>query len=412
MIPSITQAHKQMRESGISFQTKLQHSLRLSEQYHATVHLKREDQQLTRVFKMRSAFTSLQSLTKEQKEKGVVTVSDGNFAQAFAFFCNHFKIKGMIFVPEVCYGWKIDLIQKNGKQFVEVKTAGENFDECEEAAKKYIKENDKILIHPSDNIKAIHGCGTIGIEILDEMKGDLDYVFLPVGQGALAAGIATYIKAMSPNTKVIGVQPDGADSMIQAFQAKRVVKQEHFSRFCEGSAVPSVPKLCLDICMEKLDQLVKVEEGRVSTTILQLYNQGIAVEPAGALSVSVLDQFAHEIKGKNVVCILSGGTVDLSRFDEFKEHSQLHEGLKYFFLIEMPFKSGILKNFVSFCLGPDDDITHIQFQKKANRERGPCLVAIEVAKKDSIKQVMENMRKMHLQFKLVNDSKELYDLLV
>ncbi|CAD8073500.1 unnamed protein product [Paramecium primaurelia] len=411
-IPMITQAHRLQKDSTLNFRTKLQRSLKLSEKYHSNIHLKREDQQQIRVFKMRGAFNSFMSLTQEQKTKGLVTVSDGNFAEAFAFFCNHFKIKGTVFLPEVCFQWKIEIIQKYGKDYVEIRSVGESFDEAEAAAQEYIKQYDRIMIHPCDNVKAIIGNATIGIEIIEDFPGEVDYVFVPVGAGALAAGIATYFKALSPNTKIIGVQPDGAASMKASFDANQIVTIESMSRFCDGSAVKTVPKITFDICQHNLDGLAVVPEGKVSSTILELYNQGIAVEPAGALAVSVLDQYASEIKDKNVVCLISGGTVDLSRFDEFKEHSQLFEGLKYFFLIQIPFRPGILKSFVSLCLGPDDEISHIQFQKKANRERGPCLVAIEVAKKENIKKVMENMTKMHLQYEVVNDSKELFDLLV
>ncbi|CAD8163275.1 unnamed protein product [Paramecium octaurelia] len=411
-IPMITQAHRLQKDSTLNFRTKLHPSIRLSEKYHCNIHLKREDQQQIRVFKMRGAFNSFMSLTQEQKTKGLVTVSDGNFAEAFAFFCNHFKIKGTVFLPEVCFQWKIEIIQKYGKDYVEIRSVGESFDEAEAAAQEYIKQHDRLMIHPCDNVKAIIGNATIGIEIIEEFPGEVDFVFVPVGAGALAAGIATYFKAMSPNTKIIGVQPDGAASMKASFDAKKVVTIESMSRFCDGSAVKTVPKLTFDICQQSLDDLVVVPEGKVSSTILELYNQGIAVEPAGALAVSVLDQYASQIKDKNVVCLISGGTVDLSRFDEFKEHSLLFEGLKYFFLIQIPFRPGILKSFVSLCLGPDDEISHIQFQKKTNRERGPCLVAIEVAKKENIKKVMENMTKMHLQYEVVNDSKELFDLLV
>lgn len=159
-----------------------------------------------------------------------------------------------------------------------------NFKEAHEAATRVSREKGYTYIHPFDDEKVIEGNATMALEILQDCPGEIDYLFIPIGGGGLAAGVAAYCKALSPNTKIIGVQPELAATMKLAMEAGKPVEiQDKFSRFCDGSAVSSVGKLTFELCKNNLDEVALVPDGRISTTVLDLYTQGIAVEPAGVI---------------------------------------------------------------------------------------------------------------------------------
>ncbi|EGR32305.1 threonine dehydratase, putative [Ichthyophthirius multifiliis] len=423
---------KMKKESQIVQHTLLELSRKLSEKYEANIYLKREDNQHCRSFKIRGAFAYFSKLTEDQKSKdidrhiyifiyiiltylyfiGIVTASDGNFALAVSYLCNQYKIKGYIFLPNVCQKQKIENIQQFGQEYVEIKLVNGGFyEDAVKYAKEFSQLNKISYLSSFDDQTMIDGNGTIALEVLQDLETDLDYCFVPVGGGGLAAGVSLVLSQLSPDTKCIGVEPDGASSMSKSLKEGQVVVLDSISRYCDGSSIRRVGDLPFKICKEKLSQVHVVQEGHISTTILFLYDIGIIAEPAGALSVAALDFFKDEIKGKNVVCILAGGNTELSRLDEFKEHSLLYEGLKYFFLINFPMRQGVLKEFIVKCLGPTDEICQLQFHKKPNRENGPALVTIEVRKKEEILKIQENMKKINLKYQIINEQRELYDLL-
>ena len=294
-------------------------------------------------------------------------------------------------MPIITPRQKVTQTKMFGEDFIEIKLVGDSFDDCAFAAKKFTEENNMTFVPPFDDYKIIEGQGTVGVEILADQTA-IDYLFLPVGGGGLCAGVGSYFKTFSPQTKIIGVEPEGAPSMTEALEAGYPVTLTTLERFVDGAAVKKVGDLTFPICREVLDEMRLIPEGKVCTTILKLYNEdAIVVEPAGAMSIAALDYFAEEIKGKNVVCIISGGNNDIDRMQEIKERSLQYEGLKHYFLIRFAQRPGALKEFVNEVLGPTDDIARFEYIKKHNKESGPALVGIELSSKKDYDVLKKNL---------------------
>jgi threonine dehydratase len=384
----------------------------LSRRYQCNVYLKREDLQVVRSYKIRGAYNMMSSLPEEILKKGVVCASAGNHAQGFAYSCRKLNVKGVVFMPITTPKQKVDQTRMFGENFVEVKLIGDNFDDCAVAAKKYTSENQMVFIPPFEDLRIIEGQATVALEILEDLS-DIDILFVPVGGGGLASGTGTYFKTYSPKTKIIGLEPEGAPSMAEAFKTGQPVTLEKIDRFVDGAAVKRTGDLTFSICHEMLDALDLVPEGRICTTILKLYNEdAIVVEPAGALSIAGLEKRAEEIKGKNVVCIVSGSNNDIDRMPEIKERSLQYEGLKHYFLIRFAQRPGALKEFVNNVLGPNDDITRFEYMQKTDKESGPAVVGIELVSRADYEVLMENMKKYQINYTEINKNDTLFSLLV
>ncbi|MEO8713002.1 MAG: threonine ammonia-lyase [Parafilimonas sp.] len=385
-----------LRLKEIVTKTPLQYNAHLSKRYQCNIYLKREDLQIVRSYKLRGAYNLLKSLSEEQLQHGVVCASAGNHAQGFAYSCKKLNVQGVVFMPVITPNQKINQTKMFGESNIEIKLIGDNYDECAAAAKKFTKANGMTFIHPFDDPRVIEGQATVGVEILEELNS-VDYLFLPVGGGGLASGVGTYFKTFSPKTKIIGVEPEGAPSMHEAFKAGKPVTLDCIDTFVDGAAVKRTGDLTYSICKDVLDDLHLVTEGRVCSTILKLYTQdAIVAEPAGALAVSALDDFAEEIKGKNVVCVISGGNNDIDRMQEIKERSLQYEGLKHYFLIRFAQRPGALKEFVNHVLGPDDDIKRFEYIQKHNKETAPALVGIELKRKQDYDKLINNLKKFNI----------------
>ncbi len=392
--------------------TPLVYSHNLSKKYACNVFLKREDLQIVRSYKLRGAYNMLSSLPKEQLQNGVVCASAGNHAQGFAYSCRKLGVNGVVFMPSITPGQKVYQTKMFGEDFIEVKLIGDTFDDCAVAAKQYAQEHSMTFIPPFDDYRIIEGQATVGVEILEDQT-DIDYVFIPVGGGGLSAGVGSYFKTFSPKTKIIGLEPEGAPSMTAALEAGHPVILDNIERFVDGAAVKRVGDLTFSICKEVLDEMHLVPEGKVCSTILKLYNEdALVVEPAGALSIAALDDYADVIRGKNVVCIVSGSNNDIDRMQEIKERSLQYEGLKHYFLIKFAQRPGALKEFVNLVLGPDDDITRFEYMQKHNKETGHALVGIELRSKEDYKALLKNMNKYTIQYTELNKNDNLFDYLV
>ncbi|MEO6290823.1 MAG: threonine ammonia-lyase, partial [Ginsengibacter sp.] len=347
--------------------TPLMYHRNLSEKYDCNIFLKREDLQLVRSYKLRGAYNMMSNLSPEQLKRGVVCASAGNHAQGFAYSCKQLACRGVVFMPVITYNQKVKQTKMFGQDFIEVKLIGDTYDECAVAAKKFTEEKGMAFIPPFEDYKIIEGQGTVGVEILEELS-KVDYLFVPVGGGGLSAGVGAFFKSFSPQTKIIGAEPEGAPSMLRALEAGHPVTLESIEQFVDGASVKRVGDITFSICKEVLDDMHLVPEGKVCTTILKLYNEdAIVAEPAGALAIAALDDFAGQIKGKNVVCILSGGNNDIDRMQEIKERSLQYEGLKHYFLIRFAQRPGALKEFVNDVLGPHDDIARFEYIRKHNK---------------------------------------------
>ncbi|MDP4184177.1 MAG: threonine ammonia-lyase [Bacteroidota bacterium] len=393
--------------------TPLAHNYNLSERYDATVLLKREDLQIVRSYKIRGAFNKIKSLTKDQLQKGIVCASAGNHAQGVAYSCQKLGIQGRIYMPTTTPKQKITQVKMFGKEYVEVVLTGDTYDDAYQSALRNCNETGKTFIHPFDDPLIIEGQATVGLEILQDSHENIDYIFVPIGGGGLAAGIGSYFKQMSPNTKIIGVEPKGAPSMKQSLEKGQIIELSDVDKFVDGAAVQRVGDLTFEICQHVVDDIVLVPEGKVCTKILELYNQdAIVVEPAGALSIAALDFYAEEIKGKNVVCIISGSNNDITRTEEIKERSMLYEGLKHYFIVRFPQRSGALRDFVDKVLGPHDDITHFEYSKKTNKEQGPAVVGIELQDPNDFEGLTVRMKTNGFIFEYLNDQPDLYQIII
>jgi threonine dehydratase len=398
---------------GVIQKTPLQKNEILSERYGCNIFLKREDLQVVRSFKIRGAYNSIQSIPEETLKNGVVCASAGNHAQGVAYSCKTLNIPGTIFMPTTTPRQKVGQVNRFGGQFVEVILTGDTFDDSFLAAKTYCEQENKIFIHPFDDYKIIAGQGTIGMEIMDDAQEEIDFIFSTVGGGGLIAGVGSYIKNISPNTKIIGVEPLGACSMKQSLEKNQVITLDTIDKFVDGAAVKRVGELTFGICKKVIDDIVVVPEGKVCTSILELYNENaIVVEPAGALPVAALDFYKEQIKGKNVVCIISGGNNDIERMQEIKERSLLYEGLKHYFIINFPQRPGALREFVVEVLGPRDDITRFEYTKVNNKEEGPTLVGIELNKKEDYDLLIQRMKQKGIRYTVINENRELFNLLI
>ncbi|MEK3796164.1 threonine ammonia-lyase IlvA [Paenibacillus sp. FSL R7-0204] len=407
----IVRAHHVLRE--VIVRTPLQLDAVLSAKYGCNVYLKREDLQIVRSFKIRGAYNMIRSLSDEDRAKGIVCASAGNHAQGVAYSCKALGIKGKIFMPSTTPNQKIKQVRRFGGEFVEVILKGDTFDDAYDEALQACIDYSMTLIHPFDEPRIIAGNGTIAMEVMENLDKPADFVFVTIGGGGLAAGVATYIKTVSPATKVIGVEPSGAASMIEAMESGEVVTLKEINKFVDGAAVKRVGGLTFDICSKLLDDVVKVPEGKACTTILELYNENaIVVEPAGSLPIAALDMYRDQIRGKSVVCIVSGGNNDIDRMQEIKERSLIYEGLKHYFMVNFPQRAGALREFLTEVVGPDDDITRFEYTKKNEKENGPALVGIELMSTDAYAPLIERMEQKGVDYVEINKDVNLFSMLI
>ena len=398
---------------GVVYPTPLTQNLNLSEEFKAAIFLKREDLQMVRSYKIRGAYNKISSLTETEKQQEIICASAGNHAQGVAYSCNLLKIKGKIYMPKTTPKQKVKQVQLFGKSYVEIILTGDTFDDAYLSAMTYATENNKIFVHPFDDIKVIAGQGTVGLEILEILKEPIDYIFVPIGGGGLISGLSTVFKQLSPKTKIIGVEPEGAPSMKTSITNGVNTALKTIDKFVDGAAVKKVGNLNFEICKKNIDDIILVPEGKVCTTILRLYNEeAMVVEPAGALTIAALDFYATEIKGKNVVCIVSGSNNDIERTAEIKERSLFYEGLKHYFLIQFPQRPGALKEFVNDILGSDDDITYFQYKQKNNREAGPVIVGLELKNKKDVLAIKNKMKTKGFEYHYLNENEDLFAQLV
>jgi threonine dehydratase len=407
----IVQAKNQLDD--VVHNTPLIENRNLSDEFDAKILLKREDLQVVRSYKIRGAYNKMSSLPATEKSQGIVCASAGNHAQGVAYSCHLLQIRGVIYMPKTTPKQKITQVQLFGKSFVEIILVGDTFDDAYASAIEFANENYKKFIHPFDDYKVIAGQGTVGLEILSATNQPIDYVFVPIGGGGLAAGLSTVFRELSPKTKIIGVEPLGAPSMKTAIKNGKNRPLETIDKFVDGAAVKQVGDLTFEICKENLDDIILVPEGKVCTTILRLYNEeAMVVEPAGALTIAALDFYKEKIKGKNVVCIVSGSNNDIERTAEIKERSLLYEGLMHYFMIQFPQRPGALKQFVNTILGDDDDITYFQFAKKTSREVGSVIVGLELKNRNDIEPIKANMKQHGFEYRYLNEKEDLFSQLI
>lgn len=394
--------------------TPLQHNRSLSARFGCNVYLKREDLQVVRSFKIRGAYNLISSLSEDERSRGVICASAGNHAQGVAYSCQKLGIPGIIYMPATTPRQKINQVKLFGGDNVEVRLIGDTFDDAYCEAIRFSRQEGLPFVHPFDDPSIIAGNGTLGKEIMQNAAVPIDLIIVSVGGGGLAAGLSSYVKSVSPSTSIFGVEPEGAPSMYRSLEEKSVVTLEEIDKFVDGAAVKRVGRLTFELCRKLLDQVILVPEGRICTTILELYNEhAIVAEPAGALPVAALSTLDPELlRGKNVVCIISGGNNDIDRMQEIKERSLIYEGLKHYFMINFPQRAGALREFIDDVLGPSDDIVQFEYTKKHNKENGPALVGIELKIREDYDSLIARMQAKGFQFLELNKDPLLFNLLI
>lgn len=365
-LPSVEGALKaRTRLSSVVLETPFQRTDRWSKKLDADIYLKREDLQQVRSFKIRGAYNKIKTLTEYECQQGIVCASAGNHAQGFAFSCRDLQIKGTVFMPLPTPMQKVEQVRMFGGDYVDIRLVGDTYDDSQQAARDYQEQTQSCFIHPFDDPDVIEGQATMALEILDQAQKELDYLFVPVGGGGLVSGILTIFSSLSPQTKIIGVEPNGAPSMFESLQQQKIIALPQIDKFVDGAAVQKVGSLCYEICKEQLKDCLLVDEGRICQEILDLYNkEGIVAEPAGALALAAVEQYAPQIKGKQVGVFICGGNNDITRTPEIKERALLYARLKHYFIVRFPQRTGALRDFVNDILGPTDDITFFEYSKK------------------------------------------------
>jgi len=410
-VEDIIKANQTLKD--VIIHTPLQRNELLSERYECNLLIKREDLQIVRSFKIRGAYNRIKNLTELELKNGVVCASAGNHAQGVAFSCFALKIQGKIFMPSTTPRQKVSQVEAFGRDYVEIILTGDTFDDSYEEAVACCERENRTFIHPFNDADVMAGQGTVAVEILNDCAEPVDYVFAAIGGGGLISGISTYMKSISPETKIIGVEPEGATSMKTSIANGVVTTLPKIDKFVDGAAVKTVGENTFEISKKLVDDIIPVPEGKVCTTILDLYNENaIVAEPAGALSIAALDMYKDQIKGKTVVCVLSGGNNDISRMQEIKERSMLYEGLQCYFIVNFPQRAGALREFLLDVLGPTDDINRFEYTKKNNKDNGPALVGIELKAKDDYQALINRMEKKGFPFRELNKENTLFNLLI
>ncbi len=409
---NIVDAHKVLK--SVVEKTPLDFDRYLSEKYGATIYLKRENMQKVRSFKIRGAYYAISQLSDEEKKRGVVCASAGNHAQGVAYTCNEMKIPATIFMPVTTPQQKIGQVQFFGGSFVNIQLVGDTFDASAQAAQDFTKAEGMTFIDPFDDVQA--GQGTVAYEIYEQAQEEgvsFDQIFVPVGGGGLISGVSAYIKDVSPEIEVIGVEASGARSMRAAFDKGYPVKLENIDKFADGIAVQKVGQRTYEVARKYVDKLIGVDEGLISETLIDMYSkQGIIAEPAGAASIAALEVMKDDIKGKTVVCIISGGNNDINRMQEMEERALIYDGVKHYFVVNFPQRPGALREFVNDILGPKDDITRFEYIKRANKGKGPVLIGITLDNKNDYAALLERLAQFDPNYINLHGNESLYNMLV
>ncbi len=400
----------------VVLRTPLEHSPRLSELLGVEVHLKRENRQIARSYKVRGAFHAISRLTDTERERGVVCASAGNHGQGVAWSCARLGIHARVYVPGNTPRQKRQRIASLGGEHVELVVVGSTYDEAGAAARADAEATGAVFVHPFDDPATIVGQGTVAIEVMAQAAEagiDVGTVVVPVGGGGLISGMALWLAEQHPDVRVVGVEPAGAASMSAALAAGAPVRLTEVDTFVDGAAVGLAGSTTFEVIQRLVPEVARVEEGAVCTEMLELYQvDGIITEPAGALASTWAAASRPGERGSGaVVCIVSGGNNDVSRYAEIVERSALHEGLRHYFLVTFPQEPGALRHFLEDVLADGEDIVHFEYVKKNNRETGPALVGIEIDSASLLGPLLERMESSRLTIERIPPGSPLFTFL-
>ena len=408
-LDKIHSAHNNMKNLVVN--TPLEKNIRLSKKYNSHIFIKREDLQQVRSFKIRGAFNKLTNLSKTEKENGIVCASAGNHAQGVALSSKSIDISSDIFIPETTPVQKVTQISNFLNDKSKIHMIGSNFNECLEYSLDFTKKNNKSFIHPYNDIDTIIGQATIAKEIYE--RSDPDFILGTIGGGGLMAGCSTYSRYIKPSCEIIGVEPATCPSMKLSIERNELIELDITDNFVDGATVSKVGDITFEICKKNIDKIYDVSIGKLCETMLELYqNDGIIAEPAGALPIAALDKIKDKIENKIVICILSGGNNDLTRYPEIIERQLRYKKLKHYYIIQFGQKPGELRKFINNVLGSDDDITRFEYIKKTNRNFGNVLIGIELKKAEDINLISQNLKKNNFKYTKIEEDDLIYSYIV
>ncbi|QDB99233.1 threonine ammonia-lyase IlvA [Mesorhizobium sp. 8] len=397
-------------------ETPLQENPYLSRKYGARILLKREDLTPVRSYKIRGAFNFFRkALAAGNKAELFVCASAGNHAQGFAYVCRHFGKKGVVFMPVTTPQQKIDKTRLFGGDFVEIRLVGDFFDDCYRAALEFTAESGAHMVPPFDHKDIIEGQATVAHEIAGQISTRMpDILMLSVGGGGLAAGISHYFAEQARECRYVFCEPAGAPSLKESLGAGRRVKLAKVDNFVDGAAVAEIGREPLRFLKDfPADAVRLVPENRLCATMIEMLNvEGVVLEPAGALAIDALKDFARkEIRGKTIVCVVSGGNFDFERLPDVKERALRFEGLKKYFIIRFPQRPGALRDFLEM-LGPDDDIARFEYLKKSARNFGSVLIGIETKERRNFDLLTARFDANGVQYQDITDNETLAGFII
>ncbi|MEU7786889.1 threonine ammonia-lyase IlvA [Amycolatopsis sp. NPDC049159] len=401
------------RLAGVVTRTPLEPSARLSSRVDAQVWVKREDLQTVRSYKIRGAYNFIVQLDEATRALGVVCASAGNHAQGVAYACRRLGANGRVYVPGTTPRQKRERIATLGGAHIEVIVVGETYEDAFAAANEDAQRTGATLVPAFDDIRTVAGQGTVASEVIEQLGFVPDVVVVPVGGGGLLAGVGSWLRERHPDVRVVGVEPAGAACMAAALAAGHPVRLPELDSFVDGAAVREAGAVTYPLIRDSGAELTAVPEGAICTEMLAMYqSDGIIAEPAGALAAASLGSVVQVEPGQTVVVVVSGGNNDVSRYGEILERSLMHEGLKHYFLVGFPQEPGALRRFLEQVLGPEDDITRFEYVKRTNRELGPALVGVEIARPSDLPGLLARMAASPLQVKRIEPGSPLFHFLL
>lgn len=371
----------QKRLEGVVVKTPFAYAPVLSERVGANIFLKKENLQLTGAFKLRGAYNKIATLSKEERGRGVIAASAGNHAQGVAYSAGVFNVRSTIIMPEATPLLKVENTKKLGAK---VELFGENYDEAFEYAQKRAKEEGFVFIHPFADEAVMAGQGSVALEILEQAKDGIDYVVVSIGGGGLIGGVASALKAIDPNIKIIGVVASGAPAMLESYRAKRAIDSTDVKTIADGIAVRDVNPKNLQLVMDLVDEVVEVDDEEIASAILFLLErQKLVVEGAGAASVAAIMHKKFDFKrSSNIAAILSGGNIDVSMLSLIIEKGLIKAYRKMKFIITLIDKPGALMKLTDILKELGANIVQIDYDRTStNLSYGDAYVTLALETK-------------------------------
>ncbi|HUA82055.1 MAG TPA: threonine ammonia-lyase, biosynthetic [Dyella sp.] len=347
---SVLRRAETARVYEVAQHTALEPATLLSARVGASVLLKREDQQPVFSFKLRGAYNRMAQLDVADRARGVIAASAGNHAQGVALAASRLKIPATIVMPVTAPQVKVDAVRRFGGRFVEVVLHGDSYSDAQAEAQRLGEKRGATFVHPFDDLDVIAGQATIALELLAQHPGSLHAVFVPIGGGGLAAGMAAVIKARRPDVRVIGVQACDADAMARAIESGVRVSLDEVGLFADGTAVKQVGTLTFSLCQQYLDDVLRVDTDAICAAIRDIYQDTRSVpEPSGALALAGLKHYlaAHGSCDGALVAVVSGANMNFDRLRFVAERAEVGEQREAVFAVTIPEQRGSFRRFCS-----------------------------------------------------------------